>query len=148
MNLRECLAQVYEQYGELTPRLVVDIASGSVPDAPPEWVSTLQPRFEWDDAVAAEQHRIDQARNLIRSVRVTYRRENGDTSSVRWFHPVPTNTGPNQYVYEPADVIAENPLKRKIVLRQMEREWRTLKARYDAFEEFEAMILADLGKSA
>ena len=54
------LAQLEEQ-GRLTPDEVVRIASD--PDNP------LHEAFDWDDASAAHQYRLDQARTMIRSVR-------------------------------------------------------------------------------
>lgn len=48
--------------GRLTPKAVVDAARSRK--------SPLHPHFEWDDAAAAESYRMDQARNLIRIVRV------------------------------------------------------------------------------
>ena len=56
------LARIYQQEQQLKPAKVVD---ESRPEAAP-----LHPVFEWDDKVAAEMHREDQARHLIRSVRV------------------------------------------------------------------------------
>ena len=56
------LARIYQQEQQLKPAKVVD---ESRPEAAP-----LHPVFEWDDKVAAEKHREDQARHLIRSVRV------------------------------------------------------------------------------
>jgi hypothetical protein len=48
--------------GRLTPNAVV--ASARSENHP------LHPHFEWDDHVAAEAYRLDQARNIIRMVRV------------------------------------------------------------------------------
>ena len=48
--------------GGLTPPAVLDAAR---PEA-----SALHPVFEWEDAIAAEQHRLHQARHLIRSVQI------------------------------------------------------------------------------
>lgn len=56
------LARIYQKEQQLKPAKVVD---ESRPEAAP-----LHPVFEWDDQVAAEKHREDQARHLIRSVRV------------------------------------------------------------------------------
>lgn len=59
----ERLAELRAENDErLTPEIVVD-------DARPE-EATLHPCFEWDDAEAAEKYRHEQARSLIRSVRV------------------------------------------------------------------------------
>lgn len=59
----EALAEITQaSAGRLTPNLVVDAArSNNHP---------LHQHFEWDDSVAAEQFRLDQARNIIRVVRV------------------------------------------------------------------------------
>lgn len=50
--------------GKLRSKTVVD-------EARPEQ-APLHPAFEWDDAAAAEAHRCQQARELIRAVRVKY----------------------------------------------------------------------------
>lgn len=59
----EALAKIAdEKNGELTPQAVLDAARIKT--------SPLNPHFEWNDSVAAEKYRLDQARNLIRIVRV------------------------------------------------------------------------------
>jgi len=62
--------------GILTPEAVVEDARD--PDSP------LHGEFNWDDASAAHQHRLDQARALIRSVRVTVRNETKILSTIRY----------------------------------------------------------------
>jgi hypothetical protein len=52
-----------ENLGSITPQDVLDDARA--PDSP------LHGLFQWDDATAAEAHRLDQAREVIRQVRVT-----------------------------------------------------------------------------
>lgn len=68
----EELARIEQQHGELKPPTVVD-------EARPE-DALLHPAFEWDDFVAAELHRQDQARHLIRAVQVI--KENNEPQSV------------------------------------------------------------------
>lgn len=59
----EALAAVAEgRNGELVPSEVVDAARDAS--------SPLHPHFEWDDGVAAEKYRLDQARDIIRCIRV------------------------------------------------------------------------------
>jgi hypothetical protein len=48
--------------GRLTPEATVAAAE--------DVQSPLHPHFEWDDAAAAKLHRIEQARDLIRAIRV------------------------------------------------------------------------------
>lgn len=57
------LAKITEQQkGRLTPPAVVDAARDNR--------HPLHKFFEWDDAIAAESFRLDQARTLIRSIRL------------------------------------------------------------------------------
>lgn len=53
--------------GQLTPDIVVDAARASE--------SPLHSRFTWDDTEAATKHRQNEARALIRSVKVEFRTE-------------------------------------------------------------------------
>jgi hypothetical protein len=56
------LAALEAEHGVITAQAVVDRARD--PDSP------MHAHFEWDDTVAAERHREDQARALIRSVQI------------------------------------------------------------------------------
>lgn len=135
MSLRDQLQAIYDQAGTLTPALVVDTARD--PGHP------LHDRFDWDNAVAGEAWRKHQAHELITSVKIVYREhEDGRQDKVRAYHAVRNETG---FVYEPADVIAKDPLKSKILLQDMEREWRALRRRYQQFSEFFEMVRRDLG---
>lgn len=62
--------------GTITPEAVIDDARS--PDSP------LHGEFEWDDSAAAHAYRLDQARHLIRSVRVEFRVEQIAVSAVRY----------------------------------------------------------------
>lgn len=134
MSLRDRLQGIYDNNGYLTPALVVDTARD---EADP-----LHEHFEWDDAVAGEAHRREQARQLIRSVRVTYAKPTGEESSVRAYQAVRTPDRGN--VYESTEKVAQDPFLARLVLRDMERDWRQLKRRYDEFEEFWELIRADV----
>lgn len=135
MDLRGELQSIYEQHKKLTPALVVDIARD--PEHP------LHSRFQWNDAVAGEAWRRQQAHELIRSVRVVYREasETFPEKSVRAFHAVRKEDG---HVYEPVDKVAADDFTRRLVLADMERDWKALRRRYEDFEEFTAMVRRDL----
>lgn len=137
-DLRGLLQTVYDDNGRLTPQLVVDAAR---PKRHP-----LHNRFEWNNAVAGEAWRVHQAHELIQSVRVTYRdaTETDVGASGRAFIAVPVDSGNRIYVYEPAEVVALDPMKRTLVLHEMERGWQDLKRRYGDFSEFVDMVRADL----
>lgn len=135
MSLRDQLQAIYDDHGKLTPALVVDEARD---EAHP-----LHSRFEWDDAVAGEAWRRQQAHELIRSVRVVYKEadEKNSEHSVRAYHAVRSE---KEYVYEPVEKVAKDDFTRQLVLKDMEREWRALRRRYEQFEEFLAMVRRDM----
>ena len=134
MSLREELQAVYDTNGRLTPALVVDAAR---PKNHP-----LHNRFEWDNRIAGELWRHEQASALIRSVKVTYRKPDSEQRlEIRAFHAI---AGLDGHGYEPNEKVVADPLLRALVLRDMEREWKQLKARYSDFEEFYELVQGDL----
>lgn len=140
MSLRDHMQAIYEQHGKLTPELVVQAAR---PKSHP-----LHDRvFDRPPAEAAEAWYRGRAHELIQSVRVVYREadETGPERTVRAFHAVPS-TGPEGFVYEPTEKVASDPFARRLVLSAMEREWRQLLSRYEAFEEFLSLVDGDLKK--
>lgn len=82
--------------GVLTPAAVVS-------EARPE-EAPLHPAFEWDDSVAAEEHRKWQARQLIRAVHVVMVKHNGEDITVPRFVHVEMTEAPG---YRPTDVVVE-----------------------------------------
>lgn len=132
MNLREQLEAIRGRHGQLTPELVLDVARAE--DHP------LHSRFEWDDSVAAEKYRRDQAHELIQSVRISYAQPDGRRTEIRAFHAVRRPTG---YSYEPAEEIVRDEIATKILMAEMERDWRALKKRYESFREFWTLIRSE-----
>lgn len=138
MNLREQMQSIYDKHGRLEPAIVVQEASDKG--------HPLHNRFEWDDSVAAHKYRLEQAHELITSIRITFRKaEDAEDRSVRAFHAVRDGKG---FAYEPAEKVIQNPVMREVVLADMEREWRQLHQRYKTFAEFAAMVHRDLEKVA
>lgn len=133
--VREELLKIYRSNNEvLTPALVVETARD--PEHP------LHQRFEWDDEVAGEKYRKEQARKLIRVARITYAEgsETVPARSVRAFHSVPTGTG---RVFQPAEKVARDPVLTELVLKEMERDWKTLRRRYGDMEDFWKLVQRD-----
>lgn len=133
-DLRDLLQGIYDTHGSLTPDAIVDEASD--PNHP------LHSRFEWDNEAAAHQHRLEQARGLIRLVRVTYRNASGEQRSVRSWHSFQAPNG--GYSYESLEKVTESPLLTRIKLADMKRDWLAFKRRYEDFEGFFEMIEGDL----
>lgn len=87
------LARIRRKYGRLESQNVLEEARA--PDAP------LHPVFPWDDAAAAEEHRLEIARRLIRAV---YVKKPGEAArAVYHFVPGVARTGN----YETSEVLAQ-----------------------------------------
>lgn len=129
MSLRDQLQAIYDRNRYLTPQLVVEEAR---PKTHP-----LHSQFEWNDRIAGEKYREQQASELIRSVKISYKRKDDTLEQVRYFVSVEEGEG---YAYHPADVVAKDDRLTGIVLRDMEREWRQLYARYSHFQEFTELV--------
>jgi hypothetical protein len=136
MTLREHMEAIYKQYGRLTPDLVVETARPK--DHPLHTVV-----FNKSVKDAAEQYYRDWAQELIKSIRITYTTPEGGVRDMRAFHAVRPTTA-DEFVYEPAEKVAEDPLLTAILLRDMEREWRQMFERFGRFQEFVEIVRASL----
>ena len=137
MSLRDHLSAIYETHGLLTPKVVVNEARS--PSHP------LHDRFEWDDSVAGEKYREQQAAELIRSVKVVWRDKEPGTAPVRAFVHMERADG-NTYV--PIEQVAQDDISTAILLRQAEREWKQMLRRYEGLAGFLEMIRGDVHHKA
>lgn len=139
MSLQTILQEIYEEHGRLTAGIVLEEARD--PGHP------LHTRFEWDDTVAAERYRLDQAGELIRRVKIVYKAatRRAGPKSIRAYHSV---NDPGGRSFQPVEKVIENPLMLKMVLAEMERDWKQLKERYSHLVEFAQMVQRDLGQTA
>lgn len=134
-SLRESLSGLYATHGRLTDRLVV--AAAEPQDHP------LHDQFEWDDSVAGPEFRLVQAQRLIRSVKVRYgESESDDGHQVRRYHSVRSPDQP--FTYMDVEDLATDDITSKIVLNEMEREWKQLARRYGHLKEFLQLVRSDL----
>jgi len=137
-SLQAILQEIYEERGRLTARDVLEEARD--PGHP------LHARFEWDDSIAAERYRLEQARQLIREIKVTFiPRGATEVQSVRAYHSV---ADPEGRTYRPTQEIAGNPLMLKMLLSDMTRDWNRLRERYGHLVEFAEMIRTHLDQAA
>lgn len=89
------LERIDQEYGEIQPSVVVS-------EAKPKR-SVLHPVFEWDDTKAAEQHRLWQARHLVRSVQIVV----SDGEPIPAFYHVEIEDGGG--AYRTASVVMQDP---------------------------------------
>lgn len=136
MSLREHLQAIYDERGELTPALVVDLARDEK--------HPLHGRFEWDDTTAAEKFRVRQAHDLIKSVRITFSSpRTGDDISIRAFHAIRQPDG-QKFAYQPTQIVVQDPIAAQLIIGQMQRDWMNLKRRWEAFQEFWDLVTDDV----
>lgn len=118
-----------EQKGELTPEDVLKDARN--PNSP------LHTFFEWDDGLAAEQHRLQQARGLIRAVVAIYVSEDRPAVRARAYVHVPEPTVPH---YRETTHALSQTKTRKMVLQRAWRELQGWRDRYKDLKEFSDLI--------
>jgi hypothetical protein len=114
---------------ELTPDDVVkDAKNGNSP---------LHPFFEWDDSAAAQQHRLSQARGLIRSVVAIYKEDEKPPRRMRAFVHIAEAGAPH---YRDTAHAMSQTRTRDIVLRQAWREFQSWRKRYEELDEFAGLF--------
>lgn len=122
----ERLAQLATENNErLTPRLVVE-------DARPV-DAALHKCFEWDDVRAAELHREQEARSLIRGVRVVTQAqtETQPEEAQRVFVNIVEQAGEEiEHSYMPVAVVRQSDDLRRQVLAAARRDFAAWRSRY------------------
>lgn len=135
-SLIEQLEAVREEHGSLTPALLVDLARN--PAHP------LHSRFEWDDSVAAEKWRLEQAGQLLR---VTFRPDPSKPADLRAFVAIKgESTSTSEYV--PTSEALADPFARELLLRQFKRDAQTFHRRWKNHEEYAAVLRGLLTENA
>lgn len=116
-------------HGELTPE---DVLADAKHDNSP-----LHSFFEWDDSAAAQQHRLQQARGLIRSVVAVY--VSDDKPAVRQKAYIHIPEGKTSHYREASHAMSQRST-REAVLKQALAELHAWKRRYKDLKEFSALI--------
>lgn len=112
--------------GDFTPVAVVDAARDPA--------SPLNPHFEWDDSVAAEKFRLDQAREIVRCVRVADIEANGEPA--RAFVSISDHGTSYRTIQE----IKGNAALQTKMLEAAERDLEAFQARYRSLRDVCAIV--------
>jgi hypothetical protein len=118
----------YEEISKLeniTPQNVVNLARSEN--------SVLHNDFEWDDAIAGEKYRNEQARQMIRMFVFTPVEEKSEPTRV---FQITTATS----VYEPVTMILKNEDEYQSLLKRAKMELRAFKRRYENLVELETIF--------
>lgn len=114
--------------GELTPKAVIEAARN------PSHV--LHKHFEWDDAIAAEKYRQEQAREIIRCIRVE---DNPDDEPARAFLSVTSRGGVS---YRTLSDVQQSSDLQLAVLKAAERDLDAFERRYRELTEICDLVRA------
>lgn len=115
--------------GELTPEDIIEDAKHG--DSP------LHSFFEWDDGAAAHQHRLKQARHLIRAVVAVYVSEDKPAVRQRAYVHIAEPSAPH---YREASHAMSQEATRKMVLQRAWRELQAWRQRYKDMKEFAELV--------
>lgn len=127
MTIESELIALTDADGFIKPRVVVQWAREH-----PE--SEVHRQLEWDDAKAAEAHRVNQVRRLIV---IHVRREDGDRATISLRQDRTPEGG-----YRHIDNVMTNRELRQMAVRQALRELRLFERRYRHLQELAAIFEA------
>lgn len=111
-----------ETDGELTPDAV--LADAESVDSP------LHGYFDWDDTSAAHKYRIDQARTLIRSVRVVMNETKRQVSSIAYVRNPDLSPKERGYI-STLKLRSDKDVSRQALIRELERAEAALNRAYN-----------------
>lgn len=126
-NEAQKIGEILEDMGEFKPHDVVEMAR-------PE-DSELHHHFEWDDAKAAEEYRVDQARHLAGRINIVVKVAD-EKVETKAFHNVmvQTETGP-EHRYVSFKIAVANPTMKRHILEELCRDLERLTEKYRTMEQ-------------
>ncbi len=135
--------EIGERVEELRVRHVGKVTAAIVVKDAASKKSPLYPCFEWEDAKAANQYRLVQARRVLGSLVIVTQAatESSDERIVRAFVHV-RHEGDAESVYTSVSVALQDPLLREQVLEQARREIVAWRERYSGYQELADVFAA------
>lgn len=135
---REALENLQQQNGLLNPQDVVEDARSEN--------SVLHEEFEWDDGIAAEKHRLHQARQLI-NVMVTVIPQDKKGQEVKAFVSLTNDRHKKGGYRAMVDVLNDEDLRAQLLedayrdLQILQDKYSTLKELRDVFDSIKKVLL-------
>lgn len=123
------LNKLYVKEGSLTPDLVVREAESMM--------SPLHNYFEWDDEIAAHKHRLQEARQLIRSVKVTIE---GREVQAFWNVKIQIEDDGVQQAYHSIHTVVGNKEMYEYTVEEALRELEYWKEKYHDIQEMYKLV--------
>ena len=114
-------------FGKFTPMEVLEIAKDETTE--------LHKCFEWNDSIAAEKYRLEQAKNIIRML--VYEKETKEQAVVRYYAKTET-----KHVYQPTKQFLVQEDEYQGLLRRALAELEAFKNKYHTLTELENIFEA------
>ena len=122
----EKVSKEIESIKEATPATILEYARNEE--------SELHKCFEWDDTIAAEKYRLQQARQIV--CNLVYKEEKKEeNTNLRVFYNAPSSK-----TYEPTRILVRNEDSYKELLELAKSELRAFKNKYRMLTELEEIF--------
>lgn len=131
VNVTTALEELAARHdGRLTPEVVLRAAKRAA--------SPFHHLFEWDDTAAARLYRLDQARRLLREVKLSVEVEPERSIDVRGFVHVKAADDDEGYYAPTREALSDH--RRTIVMEQARRDIVALERKYHDLIDFAALL--------
>jgi len=121
-----------DKFGEINPEFLVENARDEG--------SLLHDCFEWNDSIAAESYRVEQAKNLIRTLVKIEKTGNSETVTRAVVSVRLSECDTRRYCM--TSVVMKNDYAREMLLREALRDCKAFEDRYKSLEEVRSVIEA------
>lgn len=129
-DAEKCFSEIQSIGESATPQQILDKARDSTTE--------LHKCFEWDDSVAAEKYRLQQARQIVGSL--VYQKaetEQPEAPKIRVMQSIVTE---DTMAYKPVKVIVQNQNEYSQLLTRAKKELTAFKSRYERLSELEEVF--------
>ena len=110
-----------------------ELRADDVVEAAKDNASSMHDGFEWDDTAAAHQHRKQQARQIVQSIKIVPGQSTtGEHTRAYQISPSDVSDGRS---YQRIEDILRDPVKRAAMLQQALNELVTIRRRYAQLQE-------------
>jgi hypothetical protein len=138
-------AQVaYKRLEEIKEKCGGVLTAGAVVEDARKNNSPLHKQFEWDDSIAAELHRLDQGRYIIRSIQVVY--EDAPDLKPQKLYVTTTQSAkkdsPERKVYRTVEETLKDPDARSELLMYAMRDAISFRRKYHMLSELASVFTA------
>ena len=132
------ITRIENKHGECTASLLLDASKAKN--------AACHKAFDWNDKSAAHKHRLATARDILRSIEITY--EESPDKPIRAFQVVrklddeDDEDSKSRKVYISTDAALSNPEYRAQILLRAQSELQSFKKRYSDLNELSKVFLA------